>query len=136
RRCPVSATIRSTPLSATCWRPTSAISDAARVCYAEPAPFHLIPPAIGETIMPFRTAVTELLGVRHPILLAPMGAVAGGRLAAAVTAAGGFGMIGPGYLDEAWVEREFDAAGNARIGIGFITWDLARNPKRLTAALE
>ncbi len=86
--------------------------------------------------MPFRTAVTELLGVRHPILLAPMGAVAGGRLAAAVTAAGGFGMIGPGYLDEAWVEREFDAAGNARIGIGFITWDLARNPKRLTAALE
>ncbi|GIK96459.1 MAG: 2-nitropropane dioxygenase [Alphaproteobacteria bacterium] len=86
--------------------------------------------------MPFRTAVTELLGVRHPILLAPMGAVAGGRLAAAVTAAGGFGMIGPGYLDEAWVEREFDAAGNARVGIGFITWDLARNPRRLTAALE
>ena len=85
--------------------------------------------------MTFRTAVTELLGVRHPILLAPMGAVSGGALAAAVTQAGGFGMIGPGYLGEDWIAREFDAAGNAAVGIGFITWHLAQHPERLSAAL-
>lgn len=89
-------------------------------------------PAAGPT---FRTPVTELLGIRHPILLAPMGAVAGGALAAAVAQAGGLGMIGPGYLDEAWIEREFNAAGNLPVGIGFITWHLAQNPRRLTAAL-
>ena len=81
------------------------------------------------------TAVTRLLGIRYPILLAPMGAVSGGALATAVTQAGGFGMIGPGYLDEAWIGREFDAAGNAPVGIGFITWHLAQHPQRLAAAL-
>ena len=35
------------------------------------------------------TALTRLLGITHPILLAPMGSAAGGRLAAAVTHAGG-----------------------------------------------
>jgi nitronate monooxygenase len=64
-----------------------------------------------------------------------MGAVAGGKLAAAVTQAGGLGMLGPGYADSTWIEREFDAAEGARVGIGFITWDLARDPKRLDAAL-
>ena len=32
-------------------------------------------------------ALTRLLGIEHPILLAPMGSAAGGRLAAAVTRA-------------------------------------------------
>lgn len=81
------------------------------------------------------TPVTRLLGIRYPILLAPMGAVAGGALAAAVAQAGGFGMIGPGYLDESWIGREFDAAGNAPVGIGFITWHLAQHPERLGFAL-
>lgn len=83
----------------------------------------------------FRTGLTELLGLRHPILLAPMGAVAGGALAAAVTRAGGLGLIGPGYLGDEWIEREFDAAGNARVGVGFITWDLAKSPRRLATCL-
>jgi NAD(P)H-dependent flavin oxidoreductase YrpB (nitropropane dioxygenase family) len=43
------------------------------------------------------TALTRLLGIEHPILLAPMGSAAGGRLAAAVTNAGGFGLVGSGY---------------------------------------
>jgi len=34
------------------------------------------------------TALTRLLGITHPILLAPMGGAAGGKLAAAVTHAG------------------------------------------------
>ena len=45
------------------------------------------------------TTVTRLLGIRHPILLAPMGGVSGGALAGAVSAAGGLGLIGAGYAD-------------------------------------
>ena len=85
--------------------------------------------------MAFRTALTELFGIRHPIVLAPMGMTSGGALAAAVTRAGGLGLIGVGYADEDFINREFDAAGNQPVGIGFITWDLAKAPKRLDVAL-
>jgi nitronate monooxygenase len=64
-----------------------------------------------------------------------MGGVAGGRLAAAVTQAGGLGLIGGGYGDAAWLDREFVAAGNARVGCGFITWSLAKQPQLLDAVL-
>ena len=85
--------------------------------------------------MPIKTKLTELLGIEHPIILAPMGNVSGGALAAAVTSAGGFGMIGAGYGDPAWIEREFAAAGNTPVGIGFITWSLAKQPQLLDQAL-
>jgi nitronate monooxygenase len=85
--------------------------------------------------MTLRTKLTELLGIRHPVLQAPMGGTAGGRLAAAVGEAGGLGMIGGGRSDAAWLEREFAAAGNQRVGCGFITWALARNPELLDPAL-
>ncbi|HLT02975.1 MAG TPA: nitronate monooxygenase [Geminicoccaceae bacterium] len=85
--------------------------------------------------MAFRTALTDLFGIRHPIILAPMGGVSGGALAAAVSRAGGLGLIGPGYQDEAWIEREFALADGAPVGIGFITWHLARHPDRLRVAL-
>src|SRR6516225_12341441 len=81
------------------------------------------------------TRLTELLRIKHPILLAPMDIVADGRLAAAVSAAGGFGIIGGGYGDEAWLTREMDAAGEARVGVGFITWSMAKRPKLLDIAL-
>jgi nitronate monooxygenase len=64
-----------------------------------------------------------------------MGGVAGGRLAAAVTEAGGLGLIGGGYGDADWLDREFRAAGNARVGCGFITWALAAKPHLLDAVL-
>jgi nitronate monooxygenase len=83
----------------------------------------------------FQTPLTERLAIRHPVLLAPMGAISGGRLAAAVTRAGGFGFVGPGYHDQEWIERELDAAEGERVGVGFITWHLARDPQRLTATL-
>jgi len=82
------------------------------------------------------TRLTELLGIEHPILLAPMDIVADGRLAAAVSQAGGFGIIGGGYGDEGWLTREMDAAGDARVGVGFITWSMARRPKLLDIVLE
>ena len=38
------------------------------------------------------TALTDMFGLDHPIVLGPMGGVAGGRLAAAVSNAGGLGI--------------------------------------------
>jgi nitronate monooxygenase len=86
--------------------------------------------------MSISTRLTQLLRIKHPILLAPMDVVSGGRLAAAVTRAGGFGMIGGGYGDEIWLAREMDAAGDARVGVGFITWSMAKHPRLLELVLE
>lgn len=40
------------------------------------------------------TPITKLFGIQHPILLAGMNVAAGPELAAAVTNAGGLGVIG------------------------------------------
>ncbi len=86
--------------------------------------------------MPIATRLTKLLGVKHPILLAPMDLVADGRLAATVSRAGAFGIVGGGYGDEAWLVRELDVAGDARVGVGFITWSMAQRPRLLDLVLE
>lgn len=86
--------------------------------------------------MRLQTRLTERLGIEHPILLAPMGVMAGGRLAAAVSNAGGLGIIGGGYGDADWLEQQFTAAGNTRVGCGFITWSMAQNPKLLDQVLD
>jgi nitronate monooxygenase len=86
--------------------------------------------------MALRNRLTELLGIEHPILLAPMDVVASGKLASAVSQAGGLGLIGGGYGDADWLGRELDAAGNIRVGCGFITWSLARQPELLALALD
>jgi nitronate monooxygenase len=72
-----------------------------------------------------RTALTERFGLEYPIVLAPMGGVAGGRLAAAVSNAGALGLVGGGYGDPAWLRTELSLAmaGTARPwGVGLITW--------------
>lgn len=74
--------------------------------------------------MALHTRLTERLGIRHPVLLAPMAGVAGG-----------LGIIGGGYGDGEWLERQFAAAGNQRVGCGFITWSLAKQPGLLDAVL-
>lgn len=88
--------------------------------------------------MRLRTRLTELLAIEHPILLAPMDLVSDARLTAAVTAAGGLGILGGGYGDAAWLQRELNtlAATGQRFGVGFITWSLARQPALLDAVLE
>lgn len=53
------------------------------------------------------TRFTARFGARAPLVLAPMGGCAGGALAAAVSAAGGVGLVGSGgeslaYLREQW----------------------------------
>lgn len=86
--------------------------------------------------MAITTILSQLFGLTAPILSAPMAGVAGGALAAAVSRAGGLGLIGGGYGDRAWLERELDIAGSDPVGIGFIAWALARNPDLLAVALE
>ena len=86
--------------------------------------------------MSIYTPLCDLLGIEHPVLLAPMAGVSGGALAAAMSRAGGLGLIGGGYGDAEWLEREFNAAGDARIGAGFITWSLARQPHLLDFVLD
>jgi nitronate monooxygenase len=86
--------------------------------------------------MAISTRLTERLGLMHPVIAAPMDVIAGGRLAAAVSGAGGLGMLGGGYSDDdGWFEREFAAAGNQAVGCGFITWALRQNPKVLDAVI-
>jgi nitronate monooxygenase len=67
-----------------------------------------------------------------------MDLVADARLTAAVTAAGGFGILGGGYGDEQWLARELDLLdqSHTRFGVGFITWSMAKQPKLLDLALE
>src|SRR3954464_10548320 len=89
--------------------------------------------------MPLDTPLTELLRIRHPILLAPMDVVAGARLTLAVSNAGGFGILGGGYGEKAWLEQEIlklKQQASASFGIGFITWSLARQPELLDIALN
>ncbi|MEO7150563.1 MAG: nitronate monooxygenase [Burkholderiaceae bacterium] len=82
------------------------------------------------------TRFTHAFQVRHPVLSAPMAFAAGGALAAAVSRAGGLGLIGGGYGDPRWLDDQFSAAGDQRVGIGFITWSLRESPSLLRDALQ
>ncbi len=88
--------------------------------------------------MSISTPLTALLGIQHPILLAPMDVVSGARLTAAVSGAGGFGILGGGYGEKAWLEAETKKLKGtpAPFGIGFITWSLAKQPELLDVALS
>ena len=72
------------------------------------------------------TRLTDFFKIDHPVISAPMAFAAGGRLAAAVTKAGGLGLIGGSYGDADWIEQQFREAGNTRVGCGLITWALSR----------
>lgn len=82
------------------------------------------------------TSVTQRLGIEHPVLLAPMDLVADAALVRAVSGAGGLGLLGGGYGDETWLQRELGRLDGTRHGVGFITWSLARQPQLLDRALE
>jgi nitronate monooxygenase len=86
------------------------------------------------------TRLTERFGIQHPILGAPMAFVTGGALAAAVSRAGGLGIVGGGYAGtlggEPDLEAELLRAKPEKFGVGFITWALQRAPQALTRALQ
>jgi nitronate monooxygenase len=92
--------------------------------------------------MAIKTTLTSILAIEHPILLAPMDIVADARLTLAVADAGGYGFLGGGYGDEAWLKQELagltqpSRARDLAFGVGFITWSLARKPDLLDIALE
>ena len=73
--------------------------------------------------------------LRVPIVNAPMGGVAGGRLAGAVTAAGGLGMVGMGSTaTRASLAAEL-AHVRGRFGIGLVDWVMRSQPGLLADAL-
>ena len=76
------------------------------------------------------TALTEMFGLQHPIVLAPMGGVSGGHLAATVSNAGGLGLVGGGYGDPAWLRTELSCVKEETRrpwGVGLITWSIDRS---------
>ena len=83
-----------------------------------------------------RTALTERLGLRHPIVQAPMGGAAGPELADAVARAGALGMLTAGPRSDADDLRRDVAAATEAVGIGTLAWRLAVEPEILDAALE
>jgi nitronate monooxygenase len=75
--------------------------------------------------MTIRTPFTTLFNIEHPIVSAPMGGVAGGALAAAVSNSGALGLVGGGYGDLDWLRRELTIVREATRkpwGVGVITW--------------
>lgn len=70
------------------------------------------------------TRICDLLGIEHPILSAPMAGTAGAALAAAVSEAGGLGIIGGSAGDGDWLRGQIRAARertNKPFGVGFIS---------------
>ncbi len=69
-----------------------------------------------------------------------MALATGGQLAAACAQAGALGLVGGGYGDLTWTQREYTLAtellrkqtdAHARLGCGFITWKLDENAEAL-----
>jgi nitronate monooxygenase len=70
---------------------------------------------------------------------APMGGVAGGHLAAAVSNAGALGLVGGGYGDSEWLRTELYTARSQTKrpwGVGLITWHATRETLDLTLSYE
>ncbi|KDE03028.1 hypothetical protein MVLG_06458 [Microbotryum lychnidis-dioicae p1A1 Lamole] len=78
-----------------------------------------------------RTALTDLLGIQHPIVVAPMAGAAGGLLASAAIQAGAFGFIASGHTPLQELKNQIEIGrktlglkqGDAiPFGIGLICW--------------
>ncbi|MCZ2859039.1 NAD(P)H-dependent flavin oxidoreductase [Blastococcus sp. VKM Ac-2987] len=84
------------------------------------------------------TALTRLLDLAAPVIGAPMAGVAGGELAAAVSRAGGLGMIGvggpttPAFLAE---QCAVPTEQHLPFGVGLMAWALPDRPELLEAAI-
>lgn len=82
----------------------------------------------------------ERFQLETPIALAPMAHAAGGALSAACANAGALGLVGGGYGDLAWTQREYALAlrtgPRERIGCGFITWCMDKDASPLDWVLD
>ncbi|HEY6499449.1 MAG TPA: nitronate monooxygenase [Streptosporangiaceae bacterium] len=75
--------------------------------------------------MAWATAFSRMFGVRYPVALAPMGGSAGGALAAAVSNAGGLGLLGGGNGHPKWLEPELEILADGTDkpwGVGLLSW--------------
>lgn len=86
--------------------------------------------------LPTSSRFSARFGLTTPIALAPMALASGGALAAACAHAGALGLVGGGYGELAWTQREYrlalqQAQGTGRIGCGFITWKLGEDASAL-----
>ena len=86
------------------------------------------------------TYLTTSWHLRYPIIGAPMAYVGRGRLAHAVSQAGGLGMIGIGSTESVdFLAREAAIARGTdqlRFGIGMHAWAIEKRPDLLEAAIE
>lgn len=62
------------------------------------------------TAAPLDTRVTRLLGIKYPIIQGAMAWIADGKLAAAVSEAGGLGIIACGSAPTEWVREQIELA--------------------------
>ena len=87
-----------------------------------------------------RTFLTTSWHFRYPIIGAPMAGVGRGRLARAVSLAGGLGMIGVGSKESLeFIEREANIArgdDSTPFGIGLMAWAIEARPALLSAAMQ
>jgi nitronate monooxygenase len=70
------------------------------------------------------TRICDLLGIDHPIISAPMAGAADAELVAAVSAAGGFGLIGGSGGGPDWLRTQIRAVRERTdrpFGVGFIS---------------
>jgi nitronate monooxygenase len=84
-----------------------------------------------------RTWLTERFGVTVPVVAAPMAGVSTGRLAAAVTAAGGLGMLaaGPTSTPDGVREQCAVAREAGPFGVGLMAWALAQDDALIEVVL-
>ncbi len=85
--------------------------------------------------MSLRTPLCDMLGIEHPILLAGMGGVSYAELAAAVSNAGGYGVLGMAGRSPDFIRtemRKVRSLTDRPFGVDL----LAASPDSLTAAVE
>jgi enoyl-[acyl-carrier protein] reductase II len=85
--------------------------------------------------MSLKTILCDLLDVEHPIMLAGMGGVSWAELAAAVSKAGGYGVLGMAGQEPAFIRqqmREVRRLTDRPFGVDL----LAASPESLTAAVD
>jgi nitronate monooxygenase len=86
-----------------------------------------------------QTWLTRTFDLDLPVIGAPMAGPGEGSLAAAVSAAGGLGMVGVNASRSAdWVREQaaVAAAPGAAYGVGLMAWVLQQDPAQLEAVLD
>ena len=90
-----------------------------------------------------KTRITELIGIHYPVISAPMILMSGGRLAAAVSSAGGLGTFGcvnaSGTTSPDYIREQIDhirSQTDKPFGAGFLTQHIAQAPQNFETVLD